>query len=320
MMNRTQQILIGILILQILVVGLVFWPNEGGVVEDVPIFENVNVEDVVAFSVDDVDGNHVEMAKTDDGWVLPKNGNYPVTAEKLDTVLENIFAIRTNRLITRTEDSHSRLKVADDDFVRRVWLEDASGNQYILFIGGSSAAAATHVRRAGDDDVYLTGEISSWEFGNQEKNWIDVVYLSIPSEEIMAIDIENAHGKLEFEMGTDGEWMMHGLTEGEEFNPNNLLSMVSRLAGLQMEEPIGTVEKPEYGFATPSAVITVYTQNENGEGDTILFRVGAHSVEDNSYIVHSSTSEYFVKVSNYTVKDFIERDKEVFLVAEEEGE
>ncbi|MCJ7625840.1 MAG: DUF4340 domain-containing protein [Anaerolineaceae bacterium] len=319
-MNRTQQILTGILILQILVAAFVFWPDAGGVVEDVPIFENINVEDVVSFSVDDADGNHVEMVKTGDGWVLPDNGNFPVTAEKIDTVLEHLFEIRTNRLITRTKDSHSRLQVADDDFVRRVWLEDTAGNQYILFIGGSSAAAATHVRRAGDDNVYLSSAVSSWEFGNQIKNWIDVVYLSIPSEEIIAINIENAHGKLEFEKGPDGEWLMRGLTEGEEFNPNNLMSMVSRLANIQMDVPLGTDEKPEYGFDTPSAVITVYTQNEEGDQDTIILRVGGQSVDGKSYFLSASNSEYYVKVASYTVQDFIDRDKEVFLVAEEQAE
>lgn len=319
-MNRTQQILTGILVLQILVAALVFWPSEGGVVEVVPLFENVNVEDVVSFSVDDTDGNHVEMAKTDEGWVLPNNGDFPITAEKIDTVLEKIFEIRTNRQITRTKDSHSRLKVADDDFVRRIWFEDTAGNQYILFMGESSAVAATNVRRAGDDNVYLTGETSSWEFGSQIKNWIDVVYLSIPQEEIITIDIENAHGKLEFEMGTDGEWMMHGLTEGEEFNPNNLISMVTRLTGLQMNAPLGIVEKPEYGFDNPSAVVTIRTQNEDGEQDTIILRVGSQSIEDNDYIIHASNSEYFVKVNSYTVSDFVERDKEVFLVAVEEAE
>ncbi len=47
--------------------------------------------------------------------------------------------------------------------------------------------------------------------------------------------------------------------------------------------------------------------------ETYTLRVGAKDDEDNSYVVSSSESPYYVRVSNYTVKDFVERTRDDFL-------
>jgi hypothetical protein len=41
--------------------------------------------------------------------------------------------------------------------------------------------------------------------------------------------------------------------------------------------------------------------------------VGAQSEEDNSYVVSSSESPYYVRVADYTVENFVERVRDDFL-------
>jgi hypothetical protein len=51
-----------------------------------------------------------------------------------------------------------------------------------------------------------------------------------------------------------------------------------------------------------------------GAGRGAIERVGAQDPEDLSYVVISSESPYYVRVSEYTVKDFVENAREGFLV------
>jgi hypothetical protein len=319
-MNRTQQILSGLIVVQIALAVVVLWPNSTKLVEGKPLFPDLNADQIVAFSVDDNNAHHVALERSESGWILSNSDGYAADAEKIDPLLAKMVSIQTGRQVASKAESFARLQVADEDFLRRVWFKDVNGNEYILFVGSSVGAAATHVRKAGTNDVLLTDQVSSYEFGSEARNWIDVVYLAIPREQMTAMALENAAGTLEFvNQGTPEaeNWVMMGLPKGEEFNSNNLVSMLTRLTNLQMTAPLGKTEKPEFGLDKPSAVVTVTYQDADAGAQTVVLRIGALDAADNSYYVHASNAEYYVKIPKYSLQDFVDRTMDVFLKTEE---
>ncbi|MBN1304696.1 MAG: DUF4340 domain-containing protein [Anaerolineales bacterium] len=321
-MNRTQQILGGLLIVQIIISVILFWPQPAAESGE-PLFSELNADQIVAFAVEDDSGKTIGFERVEDGWVISGTDGYPANAQKIDPLLEGIVEIKTGRLVASKAESYTRLQVGDDDFARRFWFKDSSGNENILYIGSSAGAAATHVRKAGMDEVFLTDKVSSWQISTATNSWADVVYVSIPREQMQSMTLENPNGFFEFvNEGTAEEdnWVMLSLGEGEEFNSNNLVSMLTRLTNLQMNKPLGTQELPEYGLAEPTAVVTLEHTDEEGNPQTLVLRIGALDPVDNNYHIHASSSEYYVKIPKYSMQDFVERSKEAFLVTEEAGE
>lgn len=312
-MSRLQRILSAILIIQIAIAVVIYWPRGTAAKTGEPLFGELSVDEIVKFVVNDGEGNRISLSKNFGQWILPDAGDFIADGQKVNTVLEKIVAVQTNRLVTRTPGSHQRLQVSDEDFQRRVHFELEDGTKYILYIGSSSGARATHIRLAGRVEVYLTGELTNYDVGASVSNWIDTAYLNVPVDDIKAMVLENENGTFEFEKDAEDQWMMSGLEEDEEFDPNKLTTLVTRLASLSMTEPLGKEEKPEYGLDSPGAVVTLMTLNEANESKSYMIRIGKKDPGDNNFFIHSSESAYFVKVASYSAEDFVNRTREDFI-------
>ncbi len=311
-MRRVNRILAAVLAVQIVLVAVVFWPRPASVASGESLFAGLEAEQIARLTISDETGNQVKLAKEMGSWVLPEANDYPCLGNKVPEFLEKIVALRTNRLVTQTPASHKRLKVANDAFERRVELELADGTVHRLYLGTSPRYGATHVRADGQNEVYLAS-LSASDAGVNASNWVDTLYFSIAQDQLVALTLENNNGRFEFEKDEAGAWTMKDLAADETLNENNVKSLATRVASVRMLSPLGKTERDEYGFKEPSAVVTVETGDAEGNTKTYTLRVGAKDDEDNSYVVISSESPYYVRVSEYTVKDFVERTRDDFL-------
>lgn len=312
-MNRNNQILAAVLALQIVVAAVIFWPRStsagaGGE----PLFANLTADQITQLTIVDGTGNEIKLAKSADGWVLPEADDFPTTG-KVPDLLAKIAALKTGRLVTQTPTSHERLKVADDAFERRIAFQLADGTAHTLYVGSSPSFGTSHVRADGQDEVYLTSELSASDAGAQPSAWIDTAYLTIPGDQIATLTLENANGTFRFAKGADDTWTMEGLTADETLKESAVTSLVSRLASVRMTRPLGKTEQADYGLQTPSAVVTVETQDPDGAARTYTLTVGTRSEEDESYVVSTSESPYYVRVSSYTASDLVEKTREDFV-------
>jgi hypothetical protein len=312
-MNRTNRILAAVLAVQIVLVAVVFWPKPASVAGGEPLLAGVEVDQIVRLTVTQADGDQIQLAKESEGWVLPEADDYPIRESKVPELLDEIVALKTDRLVTQTPASHKRLKVADDAFERRIQFELAGGTTRTLYLGTSPTYRVIHVRAAGRDEVYLASGLSASDVGTQATNWVDSSYFSVNQDQMVAITLENKNGRFEFEKDDAGTWTMKGLAADETLNENNVTSLVNRASSIQLLRPLGKTEQDEYGLQEPSAVVTVQTSDEERGVQTYTLRVGAQSEEDNSYVVSSSESPYYVRVADYTVKNFVERVRDDFL-------
>ena len=311
-MNRTNRILAAVLVAQIVLVAVAFWPKPASVAGGESLLGGLEAEQVSRLTISDDTGNQVRLANELGGWVLSEADDYPCTENKVPEFLEKIIALKTNRLVTQTPASHKRLKVAADAFERQIELGLADGTTHKLYLGTSPSYGAIHVRADGQNEVYLAS-LSASDAGIFASNWIDTLYFSVAQDQIVALTLENGNGRFEFEKDDAGTWTMKGLAADETLNENNVTGLVNRIASLRMLRPLGKTEQDEYGLKEPSAVVTVQISDEQRGVQTYTLRTGAQSDEDNSYVVISSESPYYVRVSEYTVKDLVEKVRDDFL-------
>jgi hypothetical protein len=307
-MNKLNRILAGLLVLQLVVAAVVLWPRPAASGESASLLPGVEAGDVVGLTISDADGQAVTLARKDGSWVLPEAGDYPAEEERITTLLTKIEGLKADRVVTQTSASHKRLGVAEDDFERRIDLQMADGSRQRLYVGNSPTWQAAHVRADGQDEVYLTSELAAQDAGADAAAWVDTLYLSVPREQIVHMTLVNAQGTLELTREGD-TWSLAGLAPGETLDENKVSTLLTRVSSVTLEEPLGKDDLPAYGLDEPLATVTV----ETDDGQRYVLRIGAQDPEDNSYVLASSRSEYYVMVREYVAQNLVEYGRQDLL-------
>jgi hypothetical protein len=308
-MSRFNQILAIILVVQIALAAFILWPRTAASSGGGPLLPAYKAADVTNLTISDSQGDKLALAKSGDNWVLPEADDYPVDSAKVTPLLDKIEKIKTNRLVTQTEGSHSRLKVAAGDFNSLIEIKSKDGTSHKLYIGSSAGAGATHVRADDNSEVYLAGDINSFDASPQAGSWVDTLYFTVPQTATTSLTLENANGTFEFTK--EGEkWTMSGLAGDETFNENNVTSLFSQASGIRLTKPLGKTDDPAYGLDKPQAVITLKTADK-----TYTLSIGTKDETDNTYVVKSSESPYYVRVSEGLLNTFLEKKRDDFLQA-----
>lgn len=308
-MKRHNQILIAILVLQILIGVFVFWPREAvssGSGE--MLLANFAPQEVRSIRIEDGEGNKLALTEEEGEWILPEAGNFPCQSFKVDEFLEKVAAVRSDGMVTETASSHQRLKVASDDFEHKVEVSLSDGVTHTLYIGSSPSFGAAHVRLEGEAKTYLTSELTARDALATATSWIDTSYFSVPQEDLQTVTLRNEHGVHTFEKDDEGNWTLRGLADDEELQTASVTNIINRATSVTMIEPLGVIELPAYGFDEPSSAVLMQTGEK-----LISLHVGAKDPEDGGFIVRSSESSYFVRVSEFSVKDLVEKSREDFV-------
>jgi hypothetical protein len=306
-MSRLNQILIGLLVVQLALVGFVFWPRPASEAQGGPLLADFSAAEVTALTIADGEGNQLTLAKSGDGWMLPDKGDFPVDGEKVTPFLEKLAAVQADRLVTQTEGSQARLQVADDDFNRRLELTLADGSTDELYVGSSAGAAATHVRAEGQPQVYLTGELAAWDANPQVTAWVDTLYFTVPQTATTGLTLANQNGTFEFTQEGD-TWTMADLAGGETLDQAAVTSLLSQASSVRLTDVLGAEEQTDYGLAEPLATLTLET-----EDGTYTLQVGARDDTTNSYVFHASSSPYIVRVAGWAGDAFVDKTRSDFL-------
>jgi hypothetical protein len=311
MMKRHQQILTGVLAIQLILGVIIFWPKSMATGSSDPIFPKLTVDDIISLDITDDQNNNIMLQKTDSGWVLPAADNYPVKADSVTPILEDLVKMDKTTLVARTDASQNQLQVSKTDFLRRVIIKTDGKGDYILYLGSAPRYTATNFRVEGQTEIYQTTLLSSWELNTRANMWVDTAYTAVDQATLSQVVLENAQGTVT--LVKDGEnWTLADLQEGEEISMGKVNTLARNASTVTMMEPLGTSADPAYGMDTPLARVTLTT----GEGtQTLLVGVKDHS--DNTYVVKSSTSPYYVRVAEYNITTLVEDGRDAFLVQPE---
>lgn len=307
-MKRHQQILLGVLVLQIVLSVIVFWPRKAVTGSSDPVFPDLKAEDVVGLMLMDNTGAQITVRKVNGSWVLPDAGEYPVNESNITTLLTKLVSLDKATLVARTEASHAPLQVSSDTFQRRVDFTTADGKTTTLYLGSAPRYTATHFRVEGETETYLTVDLASYDVNVRFSSWVDTAYGQLDQATIKRVVLENKQGT--FELVKDGDaWTLADLAEGEQLNTANVETIVRNASNMSLLRPLGKTEEASYGLDDPNAVITLVTD------DRVIhrFTIGARDASDNSYVIKSSDSAYYVRTSEYNVKAMVENDRSDFL-------
>lgn len=311
-MDRRNLILSGILVFQVAVAALLFWPGRDTTAAAGALIEDMESTGVTGITVEAAEAT-IELNKAGDGWVLANYGDYPANSQRVTELLEKLFDLDRARVAANTVASHTRLQVADNDYVRKVTLAANDGKAETLYIGSSPSLRTTNVRPAGSDLVYLTGDIRGADIRTDVGGWAELAYLQMPSEEIQAVTIENADGVLHFRRVDAATWTLDELTNDEQFSQSNFTTILTRLSGLNMVTPVGKTEQPEFGMDEPLATVTVATRPAAGDPQTLTLIIGAQDETGVNYFAKSSASDFYVKLASFTAEAFINDTRDRYI-------
>ena len=300
-----------LLVVQIVVSAVLLWPRTSASAVGEPFLAGYSEDAVVSLTVSDGGDGRIALVKGDEGWTLPEAGDFPAQEDRIRPVLEKLAALKTNRLVTETEGSHGRLQVSDEEFNRMLDVDMQDGSHHKLYVGSSGGAGATHIRREGSPDVYLTAGLNPWEINTQASSWVDTLFFTVPQTATVALKIENTNGLFEFDRDGD-DWIMTGLTDEESLNDGALSALLDQATSIRMTVPLGKEEKPEYGTSAPQATLTVTTETD-GQTERHTVQVGAKD-ENGDYVVHVSESPYYVQVTGYVGDSFVEKTRDHFIM------
>jgi hypothetical protein len=309
-MKHHNHILAALLVIQVVLSAIVFWPRPAATGAGEPLFSGVAAGDIVALRIAEADGKRVQLSKVNGDWVLPDAGDYPAQADSITSLLDKMVGLTTARLVTRTDGSHKRLQVAAADFVRRIDFETDGGTKYALYLGSSPRYGATHFRVDGRSETYLTADLSTWDATADASSWVDVAYVEVSQDSLTEMTLANSSGTFVFAKGDEGNWTMEGLEADEILDEAAVTGLVRRAASVNMTGPLGKEELPAYGMGEPNAVVTLETDEK-----TVTLRVGAQDPDTKGYVAISSESPYYVRVSEFAVKDLVEKMRDDFIQA-----
>jgi hypothetical protein len=344
-MSRTNKILAVVLALQFVILGVrAVWPDSSNkeIAPGGALVTDFDPSTITQITIADNTDKQITLKKTDDAWVLPDFGDYPVESSRVATLLDKIMQIRADRLITQSETSFRRLQVSPDDFVRLVTFEQADGDSQKLYVGKTGGGNTTHVRLDAQSQVYLTNNLTAQDANAQPSGWINTVYFSASADDVVSLTLHNANGTFEFTKDGD-TWTVSGLAEGETLNQGNFTQLLNAIASLRMTAPISKDVQDDFGMDAPQAEITLTVLETeapetgadvsqdmsnllavtpvNGATSTptatpqnverdYVFQIGA--ALDNGVVVKGSNSDYFVLISQATADRFITKTQADF--------
>jgi hypothetical protein len=312
-MNRTQPILIGLLVAQLALAAALFWPRPAPAGAGGAPLLGVKAEEITSLTVRDNQEHSVKLAKSGAQWALPDAGDYPVDAAKIVPVLTALVEMKASRLVAQTPAAQKRLQVADDAFVRRIDVETPSGAKTV-YVGTSGGVDSSHVRLGGQNQVYLASGVAEWQLGAEPASWTDPAYFTVPPGDVVTMTLGNANGQWSFSKGPDGQWNLQGLASGETLNQGSVQGLLDAASYVPLARPLGKTEDPAFGLGRPGAVVTLVAKADGGE-KTYTLAVGAQDPNDQTYVVKSSESPYYVRTAGAGLKELVEKKREGFLTA-----
>ncbi len=307
------QWLTGLAIAQLLLVLVVFWPAGSKDAGEL-LFSDRVTEDIIELRLVNIDGEKMNLAKQGDDWAMSDADNFPVSVEKVDPLITKLLALKTDRIVATTDNSHVRLEVSSEKYKRKVDIVWADDTQDTLLLGNSAGTGAMHFRLMSADVVYLTSALTAWDANTTPSRYIDTQYFALDKDSIESIELNNKSGLFVLERNND-KWLYDGLKEGEIFDQSSMDTFLVQVSSIRMVSPLGNTYNDSYGLNSPQATLSIFT-NDEGELEEHSFTVGSQSGEN--YIVSASSSEYYALVSAYNGNNLVEKRHSDFIVTSDE--
>ncbi|MEM8858867.1 MAG: DUF4340 domain-containing protein, partial [Chloroflexota bacterium] len=248
-MTRLQKTLIAVLLIQVALGAIVFWPESDIAESGEPLLDGAGTSRIDRLEIASEDGEIIKLAvdPITNRWVHAPSG-YAANEQAIAELIGGLQQIETGRLVTQTPASHGRLLVADSQFDQKITIWAGAVKQELL-VGTAPNARSVHVRIPNQDEVWLTAAITSQDVTPAIRNWVDTLYYSMDRTDILNLTVENGSGTYEFVQsrpaGEDengnfvaAEWEQVGFPEDALFDVAAFNTLLSRATSVRFLEPL----------------------------------------------------------------------------------
>jgi hypothetical protein len=303
----------------------------------------IDKDKVDHFTIEGPDAAKVILTKVEGNWQLPERHNFPADANKVKRLLGRLEGLKRGQPVTTTSGAHSRFKVTDDTFERRITL--AAGGQTLarLYLGTSPGIRQVHARVDDQKPVYAV-ELETYDVPAAADGWEDKTLLEIPKTEIQSIDVAGLHlarmvesvttkGSTPKDSGpatkgssenspeegvkppaqpepTQPAWQATGLVKDEIINRDAVNKLAGLLADLRFSSVAGWEAKVEYGLDEPILRLSLMRKG----GQQVEYLLGKTPDKEEYTLKVSTRPEYF-RLPTYTAKPLINAAKRETLLA-----
>jgi hypothetical protein len=332
MMNHRNKILLAALLVQLVIIFFVYRADQPPATPELAFFPALAADEIETMTITDENGGMIRLARDELGWLIAathtvatvQSSDAPILLEpplpadgaKVQVFARHLAEFKPTRLVTRTRASQSRLKVSEEQFVRRIELTKRGGRTVTLFLGSSPSFKAIHARIGGESEVYLAEGITAWETDTELSSWWRNDYMDLEPSELQEVSLVNANGSIK--MRRDGEkgWQLAGAAEGEKIVGELLEEFLYRIGYIPLFDYLareGRGNTP-YGLEPPEARLTLDTGNEK-----IEIMIGPEEEESGLRVVKSSASPFYVRVASPRLSTILNQKRTDLLFREQGG-
>lgn len=222
-MNLQQLVLGGVLLVQLIVVGIILLLNATGSQKPKSFlqFDQKEADRVVVSSGDE----SIELVRGSDGWKM-SDGN-PVDGSKVDRVLEKLADVQPDWPVATSDSAAERFEVSRDKFQKQVSVYSGDKTLADVYLGTSPSFRKVHARHTRGGDIYSI-EFSNHEAGTSTSSWLDRSLLH-PQGPINSLEKVGDFALTK----TDDGWIVNS---GEELDESKVRSYIDRFESLNVFE------------------------------------------------------------------------------------
>ena len=298
-MDRTQRLLAGLLAVQLVLLGLlrfVFSPGHA-VAKEQALLPALASMTPGKLEIDDGTGASVTFERAGGAWTLENPKGYPTAAGKVEKLIEDVEHLSAGRPVVSNRSHHAALKVADDQFERRIriWEKPGGKPSAEVIVGTSPRLQVSHVRLGGKDPVYEASGLSAYDLPAEAGSWIERNLVPLAAEAVAGVGLTNRKGSFDLEK-TGGTWKVRSPASRSRaaLDAQKVEDLVRALCGVSLEAPAGPVDERAQGLGAAEATVTLRPAPAAGDSSAVasgpvVFRIGAPvpGKEDQRYAARS---------------------------------
>jgi len=224
----------------------------------------------------------LEKAKNSGEWGLPEFDGFPANSQAVVQLIDRLTNTELGMQVSKQADSFDRMKVADNNFERKVEIGKASEMKTIFF-GSAPALRQAHARLSGEKIVYAV-KFAPGDIDLKASDWIKKDLLVVDENKIQAVMAGNIRiQRMEDVDGQEGskqDWKLFVNNKPAKSQDNEKVNeFVKEIADMQIDSigsnaDIGNVSKKNTFFISlelEEAKKIEYTFAKlNGEEDYLM--------------------------------------------------
>jgi hypothetical protein len=235
-MNRSIQILTGLLLAQ---GAIVTWSSLGSdtlaTFKPSDPFLAFDSGAVTTLTLKNKEGKELALSKKGDKWIIPELKDFPADSKKITASLKKLSQLKRSFPVARTAIAQKQLKVADEEFEEKISV-NASAGEKTLYLGTAPSFRNTHVRLAGETDIY-SFQIASYDFPVDSAGWVNTEELFVPQESLKQIELKGVTL-----VRKDGAFVLEDLATDEHLVAEERDSLVAQLSKMRFLKVLESAE------------------------------------------------------------------------------